>query len=58
MSTKESVPKDPVPNQVDPEEPTVFEAEPDLEPEEDDPNTYPDENSVIGGGPLYRPTGP
>jgi hypothetical protein len=55
---EEEPPKDPVPDQVDPDDPIVVGAEPDPEPESEDPNVYPDENSPIGGGPLRRRKGP
>ena len=51
-------PAEPLPDQADPTDSGVFGAEPDPEPESEDPNTYPDEKSPIGGGPLYRRTGP
>jgi hypothetical protein len=47
-----------LPDQADPTDAGVFIASPDPEPDPEDPNTYPDENSPIGGGPLYRRTGP
>ncbi len=51
-------PKDPVPAQVDPDDQTVVEAEPDQPVDPEDPNTYPDENAPRGGGPTYTPKGP